>query len=412
MQYIIIGGSIAGISAAKAIRESNADTEITMISEEGRAYYRPMIPFLIERDDLDVRFVDDPVGKYSIVALNEKARSVDMRSKEVLLSPGKRIHFDKLLIATGSKPIIPDIPGLKGSDVFTLRTMDDALRIKSFAKGKKQALVIGGGFVGTKASIALGHIGLKVTIIEKLAQILPQRLDRRGSKIISDVMRNAGIEIVTGDSVSEIIRKSGVVKSVRLSSGKIIDADIVIVAIGAKPNVDGLKDSGIKINNGILINEFLQTNIPDIYAAGDVVEYMDLITGMPSVSALWTNAEEMGRFAGKNMAGANIEYKGFLSLMNSTEIFGVPAISIGLIEPEGEGYEIFVEDKIGSYRKFVFKDDTLAGAIFIGDVSSAGIYTNLIKNKIPMGRLKEEAVRGNLGYINFVRTIPAQTLTV
>jgi NAD(P)H-nitrite reductase large subunit len=410
MHHVIIGGSIAGISAAKEIRKGDVGAKITVVSEEKtRTYYRPMVPFLIERDEIDITFADDPAKKFGIKNIFEKVTGIDVSSKEVRFSTGTKLGYDKLLIATGSGPIIPDIPGIGGDDVFPLRTMENALEIKSSVKGKRSAVVMGGGFVGTKAAIALKHLGLKVTIIEKMEQILPQRIDRRGSGIISDVMKAAGIEIIVNDSISEIIRDSGAVKSIRLSSGERRGADMVIIAVGAKPNVEVFKDSGIKFNRGILINEFLQTNIPDIYAAGDVVEYVDLITGLPSVSALWTNAEEMGRFAGKNMTGGNIKYRGFLSVMNATDIFNIAVISAGLIEPEGKGYEIFVQDDINSYRKLVFKGDSLAGMVFIGDVTNAGIYTNLIKNRIPLGSLKEEAIKGGLEYIDFVRNAPVQT---
>ncbi|HAM49894.1 MAG TPA: hypothetical protein DCP92_04070 [Nitrospiraceae bacterium] len=407
MHHVIIGGSIAGISAAKEIQRGDVGAKITVVSEEKtRMYYRPMLPFVIEKDEIDITFVDDPAERFATKNVFEKVTGIDVSSKEVRFSSGTKLGFDKLLIATGSGAIIPDIPGLGGDDVFPLRTMENALEIKSSVKGKRSAVVMGGGFVGTKAAIALKHLGLKVTIIEKMEQILPQRLDRRGAGIVSDVMRAAGIEIIVNDSISEIIRDSGAVKSVRLSSGGSRGADMVIVAVGTKPNVEVFKDPGIKFDRGILINEFLQTNIPDIYAAGDVVEYVDLITGLPSVSALWTNAEEMGRFAGKNMTGDNIKYRGFLSVMNATDIFNIAVTSAGLIEPEGKGYEIFVQDNINSYRKLVLKGDSLAGMVFIGDVSNAGIYTNLIKNRIPLGSLKEEAIKGGLEYIDFVMNAP------
>jgi NAD(P)H-nitrite reductase large subunit len=414
MRYVIIGGSIAGISAAKEIRGSDMKAEITVISaEKTRAYYRPMIPFLIEKDGIDITFVDDPLEKYAAQAVYGTVKDLDVSSREVILSSGKKQGYDKLLIATGSSPLIPDIQGLRGGDVFPLRTMQDALTIKSSLKSKECAVVIGGGFVGTKASIALHHLGFRVTMIEQSGQILPQRLDRRGAWIVADVMRKKGVGIMTNDTVSEIMRNSsGTVKSVKLASGGILDADIVVVAVGAKPNVDVFRDSGIRMNRGILINESLQTNMPDVYAAGDVVEYVDLLSGKPAVSALWTNAEEMGRIAGRNMAGGNVKYQGFLSVMNAAEIFDIPIISIGLIEPEEKEYEIFVEDTIDTYRKLVFKDDVFVGALFIGEVSNAGIYTNLIKNRIPIGSLKEEAIHGTLSYINFVSTIPAKTLTV
>lgn len=411
MRHVIIGGSIAGISAAREIRRSDAEAQITMVSEEKtRAYYRPMIPFLIEKDEIDITFADDPSEKYGVENIFEKATGIDVAAKQVLFLSGTKLGYDRLLIATGSGPIIPEIPGLSGPGVSPLRTMEDALRIKSGAKGKRSAVIMGGGFVGTKAAIALKHLGLRVTIVEKLGQILPHRLDGRGSRVLSDAMKAAGIEIVTDDSISEVIRESGVVKSVGLSSGRTVDADLVVIAVGSRPNVEMFRNSGLKINRGILINELLQTNIADIYAAGDVVEYADLITGVPSVSALWGNAEEMGRFAGKNMAGGNIKYGGFLSVMNATDIFGIPVVSVGLIEPEGEEYEVVVEDDIERYRKLVFKGDSLVGVVLIGDVTNAGVYTNVIKNKIPLGHLKAEAMKEGIEYIDFVGSTPTQRL--
>ena len=413
MRHVIVGGSIAGISAAKEIRGNDMKAEITVISaEKARAYYRPMIPSLIEKDGVDITFAEDPLEKYAAQAVYGTVRSIDVSSREVFLSSGKKRAYDKLLIATGSSPLIPDIPGLRGADMFPLRTMEDALSIKSSAKNKERAVVIGGGFVGTKASIALRRLGLRVTMVEQCGQILPQRLDRRGARIVADIMRKKGIGIMTNDKVSEIIRSAGALKSVRLASGGVLDADVVVVAAGAKPNVDAFRDSGIRMNRGILINESLQTSVPDVYAAGDVVEYVDLLSQKPAVSALWTNAEEMGRIAGRNMTGGNIKYQGFLSVMNAAEIFDVPVMSIGLIEPEEKEYEIIVEDTMDTYRKLVFKGDVLVGVLFIGEVSNAGIYTNLIRNRIPIGSLKEEAIHGTLSYINFVSTVPAKTLTV
>ncbi len=410
MRHVIIGGSIAGISAAKEIRRGDAGAQITMVSEEKtRAYYRPMVPYLIEKDDIDITFVDDPAEKYGTENIFEKAAGIDVAAKQVIFASGTKLGYDRLLIATGSGPVIPEIPGL-GGGVFPLRAMEDALRIKAAAKGKKSAVIMGGGFVGTKAAIVLKHLGLKVTIIEKQGQLLPGRLDARASKIISGTMNAAGIEIITNDSISEVVRDAGDVKSVRLSSGRTIESGLVIIAIGARPNAEVFRNSGIRINRGILINELLQTSIPDIYAAGDVVEYSDLITGMPSVSALWGNAEEMGRFAGKNMAGGNIKYAGFLSVMNATDIFGVPVISVGLIEPEGAEYEVVVEDDIDRYRKLVFKGDSLVGAVFVGDVTNAGVYTNVIKNRIALGHLKAEAMKEGIEYVDFVRNAPVQRL--
>jgi NAD(P)H-nitrite reductase large subunit len=412
MRYVIVGACIAGISAAKAIWSGDPGASIEIVSDEkAKPYYRPMIPFLIKKKDIDITFENGLLDKKSVTLVYDRATGIDIRTKGVTLASGKKLSYDKLLLATGSKPVVPDIPGIKGAGVFTFRKRDEAFEIRVYSTGRKKALVIGGGLIGMKAAIALKELGLEVTVVEKLPQIFLQRLDRKGASLISDIIRKSGISIATGDSVSEIIREAGNLRAARLSSGVIVDTDMVIVAVGTKPDLELLKDTGIKVNKGILINESLQTSLPGIYAAGDVVEYNDLSTGMPAVSGQWTNAEEMGRLAGRNMTGANLKYGGFLSVMNSTEFLGIPVMSIGLIEPEEKEYEIITEDNIGSYRKLVFKGDLLVGAVFVGEVANAGIYTNLIRNKIPIGGLKEEAIKGNLGYIHFLKTTPP-TITV
>lgn len=413
MHYVIIGGSIAGVSAAKSIRNTDQDSDLTLISgEKPVPYYRPMIPLLIEKDDINISFEEDLISELNITAVYNRADGIELNAKEVVLASGKRIGFDKLLIATGSSPFIPDIPGLKGTGVFTLRTMEDAFKIKAYAPGKKDAVILGCGLVGIKAATALKHLGFRITIVERLPQILYQRLDRRGAHILSSVMQKKAITVLTDTTIAEVMQKDGAVHAVRLSSGKTVKADIVVIATGAKPSVDFLKNSGIPINEGILINEQLQAGSPDVYAAGDVVEYVDVLTNTPAVSALWTHAEEMGRLAGKNMAGSTIAYPGFVSVMNATEIFGLPIISVGLIEPDEKEYEVIVEDSIDSYRKLVFKGDTLVGVVFIGDIANAGIYANLIKNRTSIGRLKEEAIKGNLRYIHFLQSPPKQAFTV
>ena len=413
MRHVIIGGSIAGISAAKAIRAADAKAEITILSEEkSRPYYRPMITFLIRKQDLDITFEDDLEKKYGLTFIPERAGSIDVMKKKVMPASGRSIAYDRLLIATGSSPVIPEVPGINGQGVFAMRTAEDALAVKTSADRSKAAVILGGGLAGIKSAIALKKYGLDVTIVEKLDGLLSRGFDRRGAEIISKILRNGGLHLLTGDSISEVVRDEGKIKAVNLSSGRALHADLVIVAVGACPNLELAKDSGIKTNKGILINENLLTSVPDVYAAGDVVEYTDLVTGMPAVSALWTNAEEMGRLAGRNMAGAGLKYQGFFSVLNSTEIFDVPVMAVGLIDPDpaDKNYEVVIEDNIDSYKKLVFRGSILAGAVFINNVENAGIYTNLIRNRIPIGPLKEEAIKGSLRYINFIRTVPEQVL--
>lgn len=412
MRYVIIGGSIAGIAAAKSIRAKDAGAEIIVISKEkGNTYYRPMIPYLIEKSDVNIEFLKDPVEQCTIRMIYDLASSIDTVNREVKLESGDTVQFDRLLIATGGKAVIPDIRGIEGPGSFTLRTRNDADRIREFAIGKKNAVIIGAGLVGIKAATALKNVGLDVTLIEQLDQILFGRLDRRGAEIIEKVLRDTGFTILTGDMVTTIAREGDSIAGVTLRSGENVNADIVVIATGVEPDISLLSGSGILTNRGILINERLETNVPDIFAAGDVVEYIDTVKGKAEISGLWTNAEEMGRFAGINMAGGSITYRGYLSTMNSTEIQGIPIVSVGLIDPEEVEYEIISDDRIDSYRKLVFKGDVLVGFVFLGDIRGAGIYTGLVRNGIAIGELKTEAIRGSLEYIDFLRPpgTPAMT---
>lgn len=404
MKHLIIGGSIAGISAAAAIRSNSPDEEITVVSrEKGKAYYRPLIPFMIEDEKKNIFFEEDPSVKYSYKHITERATGIDVKSRKVLLSSGDKLSYDRLLMATGSSPDLPEIKGSEGPGIFTLRTSADAAEIREYAKGKKNAVVLGGGLVGIKAALALKHLGISIILVEKLHQVLFGRLDQYGSRLISQALEGEGVHIITGETIESIERKKDSVKAVKLSSGNTVKADFVIIATGVKPNLDILDDTGIKINEGIVVNEKLQSSNPHIFAAGDTVEFIDISTGEPAVSALWTNAAEMGRFAGRNMAGDEVGYSGFLSVMNAAQICGIPFISLGIIDSvDNKNYEIIAMESSEGYRKLLFRNDLLVGAVFIHSIEGAGLYTSLIKNSIPLDGLKEKAIDGYLSYADFI----------
>ena len=406
MRHVIMGGSIAGISAAGAIRSSDAAAEIIMLSPESvKPYYRPLLASIIEKDDADITLSDDPREKYLIRMVPEKAVGLDVRSKEVTLSSGRRQAYDKLLIATGRTPVIPEtIAGLHGSDVYTLRTLEDARAIQAAAKRAKNAVVLGGGIVGIKAAVALTRRGLAVTLIEKHSRILSGKLDQEGSAFITGLLKRENIDVVTNQQEYEVLRTAGTLQSIRLAPGRIINADFIIVALEPKPNIDVFKTSGVSVNKGILVRETLETNVLDVYAAGDVVECRDIVSNSMAVSALWENAKEMGRVAGMNMAGAQIRYEGFLANRYITDILDVPITALGLVDPEDSNCEVFVDSRADFYRKTVFKNDVMVGALFINNTTEdTGVYAYLIRNRIPLGKLKAMAVRGTLGENKYVK---------
>jgi NAD(P)H-nitrite reductase large subunit len=415
MRYVIIGGSVAGISAAKAVRGNDSSADIVVISgEKSKLYYRPMIPLVVEgkKSEADIAYPEDPLAMINVRTVFDSAQTVKARSKEVVLASEEKIYYDRLLLATGGTPFLPRIDGIKGEGVFVLRTMDDAVRIRDAAAGARTAVVIGGGLVGIKAATALRfrkaaeQMPMEVTVVEMLPQILSQRLDTRGAEMIRGALVAQGIAILTKESAKGITRDRQNKLAVKLSSGNTIKADMIVVAAGVKPNIAFLKDTDIKTSMGVLVNEFLQTNVADIFAAGDVVESKELLSGRKTVSALWGNALEMGRVAGMNMAGKNVQYPGFLSVMNATEIAGIPFISVGIIESEGGRYETISHEDENGYWKLVLDGEYLVGVVSVGDLKNAGIYTNLIKNRIPISRAKERVIKKEAGYADFLSPLP------
>lgn len=412
MRYIIIGGSVAGLSAAKTIRENDSSGDITVISgEKSRPYYRPLLPMLIagHRSVDEIHYAKDPLEGKNIASVLGTAVGVDTKKREVLLASGERLSFDSLLIATGGAALKPPIPGIDGKGVYPLRSIANALQIRDAAAAATSAAVIGGGLVGIKAALALreqgtssGRAPREVTVIEMLPEILNGRLDRRGAAIVREAIERKGVTILTGQAVSGIMRTQSAVSGVKARSGRVIKADLVVVAAGVKPNVEYLKLSGIGTNKGVLVNESLETNVPGIYAAGDVAEGRDLLTGAKAVSGLWSNALEMGRAAGMNMAGGNVKYPGFLSVMNAAEIAGIPFISVGLIEPKGGRYETVSREDENCYWMLVLDGDFLVGAVFIGDLQKAGIYTSLIKNRIPISKVKNKVMKRAAMYTDYL----------
>ena len=399
MRYTIVGGGIAAVSAVKALQGYDPAGRITVISEEQHCfYYRPMTPLLIkgdmERDDLlhNMRGID-------IHTVHGRAASLDPEQRAVTLQDGGRVEYDRLLIATGSSAKVPEIPGIREPNVHYLRTLADAQGLREAAQGAQRAVILGGGFVGIKKAEALAHLGLQVTVVEQQAHILLPRLDREGAALVAERLEAKGVSFILNETAREILPGG---KGVKLESGRLLACDFVCIAVGVKPNIGWLKGSGLATDKALVVDGNLQTSREGIYAAGDVVQIRDLVTGRPVVSGLWGNAVEMGKVAGANMAGGKIRYPGGLEIMNAAEIEGIPLVSVGLVLPrEDSGYEIHRRSGKQSYRKLVFRDDVLAGAIFVGDIDGSGVYTALIKAGKHLGALKEKAVQGTISFADF-----------
>jgi len=402
MRYVIVGNGAAGNAAAGMILAGDPAGRVVILSEEPHDFYfRPLIPGLIDQS-LERRFLFDGQagdGGRTERRLGEKVLGIEPDGKKVILESGEGIPYDRLLIATGGSAHRPPVPGMEAQGVHVLRTLGDAEAIRGTAEGRERAVVIGAGRVGMKAAAVLKRVGLHVTIVERLDHVLPLQFDRTAGEIVGAGLKAQGIELVLGRGIRAVQETEGRASGVEIEDGRQLKADVVVVATGVEPNTRLAKGAGIPVGRGILVDLFLQTGTPDIYAAGDVVEMPDLVAGEPSVSGLWTNAVEMGNVAGRNMTGERAEYGGPFNVLNALEVAGIPTVSVGLTNPLRDvGFEILTLRRGDTYRKLVLEEGVLKGALLVGDIEGAGVITGLIRRKMEIGARAEGLMSGRLTY--------------
>jgi NAD(P)H-nitrite reductase large subunit len=387
MRYAIIGNGAAGNAAATAIQQQDPAGEVLIFSDEPQpAYYRPLITNLIDEDfDQDIFF---PAGPGNRAETGQRVVALDADAKRFTLQDGRTCAYDRLLLASGAAAIMPDIPGLPGPGAFVLRTMADARALAQAAARAQTALVIGAGRVGLKAALALRQRGLTVNIVEQFPGVAPMQFDQEAGEILAAALTARGIGLFFGQTVAEIKRESDRISGAILQDGRTLAAQIIVAAVGVRPNVELAQQAGLKVQQGIVVDRELRTSSPEIYAAGDVAETTDLITGEALVSGLWTNAVEMGRLAGINLAGANLKYPGAWGVLNSLEVAGIPTVAIGLTNPPpGGDYQIQQSRRGNNYRKLIGRGDVLVGALLVGDLEGAGVYAGLIRSQSRIANL-------------------------
>ncbi len=412
-KYVIIGGSAGGIGAVEAIREVDPAGTITVISEEPFPQYsRPMIADFLcgEADSKKMKYRDDRFWENNEAQALTKRKAVGLNLAEryVELDREDRVHFEKLLIATGGKPFIPKIEGSDADGVFTFTTFSDAQRMASRVKPGQKAVVVGGGLIGVSVAEALVKCGLAVTIVELKDRILNLILDETASSIAANVMKTAGVNIVTGQTVRQIAKKGdSSVANVVLTGGEKLPCDIVVIAIGVVPRVELVAGTDVKTNRGILVDEFMATSVPDVYACGDVAELYDFVLGEKRLLPLWPVAHMGGRVAGYNLAGKKMSYlEG--TAMSALKYFDLPVISVGMVNAKaGDGYEVLVsyEPARRVYKKVVLKGNVIVGMLFVGEIEKAGVVFFLMKNRVNVKRFKQQLTSENFGLATLPSTV-------
>jgi NAD(P)H-nitrite reductase large subunit len=438
MRHVIIGNSAAAVGAVEAIRHHDQDNAITIIADEPHsAYSRPLITYLLGGMVTESQMLYRPSDFYERYEvepmLGVKVMQVEPQHHQLTLAGGGTVGYDKLLIATGGVPFVPSVPGGDLDGVFTFTRWADARRLHHYieAYAAREAIVVGGGFIGLKTTEGLLARGVRVTIIELADRILSASFDRTGSRLAETILRREGVEVRTGTTIQEVVGRAGKVDQVILREGERLECDLLVFAIGVRPNT-ALISHGTEVatNRGILVDSRMRTTAPDVFAAGDVAEGMDALLGVPRTIAIWPVAYRQGYVAGCNMAGVEREYEGGIP-MNSIEICGVPTISVGITDPQTESksqsagpanvpsitpppeilgtphdeFEIlehFSREDL-TYKRLVLHHDRLVGAVFIGNIDRAGIYTGLIRDRARVGGLKEELLAENFGLVSLPR---------
>jgi len=399
MKFVIIGVGAAGISALQTIRSLDKDSEITMVSKENvPPYSLSSLPFNLSGEiadkgmsRFDGGFFDAECAEVVIGRVN----GLDTDGKRVLFDGGTELPYDRLLIASGSSPIVPRITGLEKRGVHFMGSISDTWRLRDAALSANNIVVIGAGFVGLEAAIALNKLGKEVTVVEMLDRVVPRMLDPDMAAIVQKMLEGHGIQIRLGDQVTEVLGEERVA-GVKLSKGE-LECELVVLGIGVRPNIGFVKDSAVKTNMGIVVDDMMRTTASDVYAAGDVVEATDPLTGKPKIAAIWPNAIEQGRVAGRNMAGVETRYPGIESV-NIINIFDVPVVALGLTSADVEGAETIVAKREKTVRKLLVKDDVAVGLQSIGGVRNLGFVLGLINKRQKLGSLKNSLLDDRFAY--------------
>ena len=411
MRHVVVGNSAAAVGAIEAIRQYDQESHITVVADEPHhVYSRPLISYLLGGTVNDSQMYYRPADFYDRhnveTMLGTKVACVTPQEQRVSLKGGGTVSYDRLLIATGGTPFVPPIPGTDLEGVFTFTRWDDARRLGRYVEDRviRSALVIGGGLIGLKATEGLMAHSIPVTIVELADRILSVSFDRTASRMTESALRQAGTQIRTGATVEKILGQDEKVDHAVLCDGEKVDCDLVVIAIGVRPNTALIPpEAGINVNQGVLVDDHMRTSAPHVYAAGDCVETHDLLLEVSRPIAIWPNAYRQGYVAGCNMAGVEKTYGGGIA-MNSIEICGIPTISVGLTGPQEETdrYEVMerYDRKSTVYQKLVLRDNRLVGAICVGDIGRAGIYTGLIRDQADVSSFKEHLLSGNFGLIS------------
>ena len=383
-RYVIIGNGVAAVGCIEGIRSLDRDTEIVVVSGEGRpTYCRPLISYYLEnKTDLD-KMLYRPAGFYEEngcrVLYGVRAEAIDSGKKTVSLSSGESVEYSALCVATGSVPFVPNFEGLETvKHISCFMTAEDALAIEGMLFPGARVLIMGAGFIGLKCAEGLRDKVGSVTVCDLAPHILSSILDDESAEMMEQGLEANGIRLILGDTASRFADGNAF-----LQSGEEVEFDILVLAVGVRPDTRLFAAAGGKVDRGIVTDEHMKTSLADVYAAGDCAESFDVSCGEQAVLANMPNAYLQGHTVGVNMAGGTKAFDKGIK-MNSIGFFGQHVITAG---SRGEDCQVFAEKGADFIKKLYVKNDRLVGYILLGNVDRAGIYTSLIREGTALSAL-------------------------
>ena len=402
--HVILGAGPAGVIAAETIRKQDPQASITLIGDEPEPpYSRMAIPYLlmgnVQEGGTYLRKSPSHYADLKVNLVVALVESVNAATKNIALADGKSLAYDTLLVATGSHPAHPPIPGIDAPGVHTCWTMDDARKIMARATQGARVLQLGAGFIGCIIMEALAARGVQLSVVEMGDRMVPRMMGPTAGGMIRDWCEAKGVQVFTGTKVESITVGTDGVLQVKLSNGQTVEADLVISAAGVRPAIGYLKESGITCLLGVLTDEHMQTNVPGVYAAGDCAEAYDKVSGKTIVSAIQPNAAEQARVAGMNMVAFSRHLPPQANLKGVTQInvldtLGLISASFGEWQGRPGGEHVELTDRpAGRHLSLQFQDDVLVGCNSVGWTAHVGVMRGLVEGQVKLGAWKDHLLK-------------------
>ena len=391
--YLIIGNGIAAAGCIEGIRSVDPDGAVTVASKEPHGVYcRPLISYYLEGkaklENLPYRSADFYDSMGAALLKGKSVQAIDPAAHTAALDDGSTLSYDRACFAAGSSPFVPPIPGLdKVKQKYTFMTLDDALALEQALRPDSRVLIIGAGLIGLKCAEGIRDRVAEITVCDLADRVLPSILDQTCAKMVQDHLEAHGLRFLLGDTAAALEENSA-----HMRSGKTVEFDVLVLAVGVRANTSLLRDAGGEVNRGVVTDEHMRSSLPDIYAAGDCTEGMDISLGQRRVLAILPNAYMQGFTAGVNMAGGDRVFDNAIP-MNAIGFFGLHALSAGTAFAPGDGGECFEQRSERGLRRLFTKGGLLTGFMLIGDTARAGIYTALIRERTPLDSINFELLR-------------------